>query len=63
MEVLSSRVLLRPADFERSAGFYRETLGLHVFRNWDSLTGGPGGTTLEAPAKLGPIDFAHLEIG
>src|SRR5438067_7822188 len=38
-------------------------LGLHVFRNWRTLTGGPGGTNVNAPAKLGPIDFAHLEIG
>jgi catechol 2,3-dioxygenase-like lactoylglutathione lyase family enzyme len=34
MEVLSSRVLLRPVDFERSAAFYRETLGLGVYREW-----------------------------
>jgi catechol 2,3-dioxygenase-like lactoylglutathione lyase family enzyme len=36
MEVLSSRVLLRPADFERSLRFYAETLGLHVYREWGS---------------------------
>ncbi len=30
MEVLSSRVLLRPADFERSFRSYAESLGLHV---------------------------------
>ena len=38
-------------------------LGLHIFRNWTSVTGGPGGTSVQAPLKLGPIDFAHLEIG
>lgn len=38
MEVLSSRVLLRPADFDRSFRFYAETLGLHVYRQWG---GGP----------------------
>ena len=32
MEVLSSRVLVRPADFERSFRFYAETLGLHIYR-------------------------------
>src|SRR3954453_14379475 len=36
MEVLSSRVLLRPSDFERSFRFYAETLGLHVYREWGS---------------------------
>ncbi len=34
MEVLSSRVLLRPTNFERSLRFYAETLGLHVYREW-----------------------------
>ena len=34
MEVLSSRVLLRPADPERSRRFYRETLGLAVYREF-----------------------------
>ncbi len=36
MEVLSSRVLLRPANFERSFRFYTETLDLHVYREWGS---------------------------
>jgi predicted enzyme related to lactoylglutathione lyase len=36
MEVLSSRVLLRPTDFERSFRFYARTLGLHVYREWGS---------------------------
>jgi predicted enzyme related to lactoylglutathione lyase len=34
--VLSSRVLLRPKDFERSFRFYAESLGLHVYREWNS---------------------------
>ncbi len=36
MEVLSSRVLLQPVDFERSLQFYSESLGLHVYREWGS---------------------------
>jgi catechol 2,3-dioxygenase-like lactoylglutathione lyase family enzyme len=36
MEVLSSRVLLQPVDFERSLRFYAESLGLHVYREWGS---------------------------
>jgi predicted enzyme related to lactoylglutathione lyase len=34
MEVLASRVLVRPTDFERSFRFYAENLGLHVYREW-----------------------------
>jgi predicted enzyme related to lactoylglutathione lyase len=36
MEVLSSRVLVHPADFERSFRFYAESLALHVYREWSS---------------------------
>ena len=36
MEVLSSRVLLRAANFERSFRFYAQILGLHVYREWES---------------------------
>jgi predicted enzyme related to lactoylglutathione lyase len=36
MEVLSSRVLLHPNDFERSLRFYSESLGLHIYREWGS---------------------------
>lgn len=34
MEVLSSRVLLRPVDLGRSLAFYGETLGLAVYREF-----------------------------
>lgn len=34
MHVLQSRVLLRPADFDRSVGFYEERLGLARYRDW-----------------------------
>lgn len=34
MDVLSSRILLRPADPERSRTFYRDTLGLAVHREF-----------------------------
>ena len=36
MEVLSSRVLLHPKDFERSLRFYSESLSLHIYREWGS---------------------------
>jgi catechol 2,3-dioxygenase-like lactoylglutathione lyase family enzyme len=38
MEVLASRVLLHPVDMERSLHFYRDLLGLAVYREF------PGGT-------------------
>jgi predicted enzyme related to lactoylglutathione lyase len=34
MEVLSSRVLLRPSDPARSRAFYRDVLGLAVYRQF-----------------------------
>lgn len=34
MEILSSRILLRPADPERSRRFYRDVLGLAVYREF-----------------------------
>lgn len=34
MEVLGSRVILRPSDPERSRRFYRDTLGLAVYREF-----------------------------
>ena len=34
MDVLQSRVLLRPTDFERSLIFYDEQLGLSRYREW-----------------------------
>jgi catechol 2,3-dioxygenase-like lactoylglutathione lyase family enzyme len=55
VEVLSSRVLLRPVDFDRSYAFYAETLGLHLFREF---AGGAvfflGGGYLEVSGRSGP---------
>jgi catechol 2,3-dioxygenase-like lactoylglutathione lyase family enzyme len=36
MEVLSSRILLRPSDLARSHRFYRDTLGLAIYREFGS---------------------------
>ena len=36
MDVLSSRILLRPADAGRSQRFYRDVLGLAVYREFGS---------------------------
>lgn len=34
MEVLSSRILLRPADLDRTRRFYRDALGLAIYREF-----------------------------
>jgi catechol 2,3-dioxygenase-like lactoylglutathione lyase family enzyme len=34
VEVLSSRILLRPNDLDRSRRFYRDVLGLAVYREF-----------------------------
>jgi catechol 2,3-dioxygenase-like lactoylglutathione lyase family enzyme len=41
VEVLSSRILLRPADLARSRHFYRDVLGLAVYREFGP-PGDPG---------------------
>jgi catechol 2,3-dioxygenase-like lactoylglutathione lyase family enzyme len=56
VEVLQSRVLYRPADYQRSVAFYREVVGLHVFREW--ATGTVfflGGGLLEISRSAGPV--------
>ena len=56
MEVLQSRVLLRPADYDRSVAFYREVLGLHIYREWASGTVFfLGGGLLELSRSAGPV--------
>ena len=34
MDVLSSRILLRPSDLNRSRRFYRDVLGLAIYREF-----------------------------
>ncbi len=46
MEILSSRVLLRPADYEVSLRFYRDVLDLAIAREY------PGGTVFFAGQSL-----------
>jgi predicted enzyme related to lactoylglutathione lyase len=41
MDVLSSRILLRPADLDQSRRFYRDVLGLAIYREFGS-TADPG---------------------
>lgn len=46
MEILSSRTILRPADYPRTLRFYRDTLGLAIAREY------PGGTVFHAGQSL-----------
>jgi catechol 2,3-dioxygenase-like lactoylglutathione lyase family enzyme len=46
MEILASRMLLRPADYRRSLRFYRDELGLAIAREY------PGGTVFYAGQSL-----------
>ena len=34
MEILASRILIRPADYERSLAFYRDGIGLAIWREY-----------------------------
>ena len=36
VEILTSRVLLRPTDLGRSLRFYEQTVGLAIYREWGS---------------------------
>jgi branched-chain amino acid transport system permease protein len=37
-------------------------IGLHIFQNWASLTGGPAGRAVALSASIGPVDFAALSL-
>ena len=51
MEILSSRILLRPADLSRSQQFYRDVLGLAVYREFGPPTS-PGIVFFLGPGLL-----------
>lgn len=56
MEILSSRVLLRPTDFVRSVRFYGDVLGLAVYREWPGgVVYFAGGGFLELSRSAGPV--------
>ncbi len=51
VEVLSSRILLRPADLGRSRHFYRDVLGLAIYREFGPLAD-PGAVFFLGPGLL-----------
>ena len=38
MEILASRILFRPSDYQRSVGFYRDAIGLAIAREYGAGT-------------------------
>jgi catechol 2,3-dioxygenase-like lactoylglutathione lyase family enzyme len=67
MQVLSSRVLLRPSDFERSFRFYRETLGLEIYREYGAgdsrgVVFFLGGGFLELSGSAPPAERGRISL-
>jgi catechol 2,3-dioxygenase-like lactoylglutathione lyase family enzyme len=54
MEILASRMLIRPADYERSLRFYRDEVGLAIFRDYGAGTVFFAGQSLIELAGGGP---------
>ena len=51
MDVLSSRILVRPSDLDRSRRFYRDVLGLAIYREFGP-PGDPGVVFFLGPGLL-----------
>jgi catechol 2,3-dioxygenase-like lactoylglutathione lyase family enzyme len=63
VEVLQSRVLYRPIDYGRSVAFYRDVLGLHIYREWASGTVFfLGGGLLELSRSAGPVTDDKISL-
>ena len=63
MEVLQSRVLYRPVDYAQAVAFYRDVLGLQIFREW--ATGTVfflGGGLLELSRSAGPVPDDKISL-
>ena len=59
MEILASRMLLRPVDYERSLAFYRDQIGLAIFREYGSGTVFFAGQSLLELAGFGSPDHSR----
>ncbi|GAA3222935.1 VOC family protein [Pseudonocardia petroleophila] len=77
MEILSSRVILRPADPGRTVAFYRDVLGLAIAREFPGgtvffagngfveVSGGSDGGTRDGVAlwlQVRDVDAAHRDL-
>jgi catechol 2,3-dioxygenase-like lactoylglutathione lyase family enzyme len=52
VDVLSSRILLRPSDLDRSRRFYRDVLGLAIYREFGPPPDDPGVVFFLGPGLL-----------
>lgn len=59
MEILASRMLLRPADYQRSLSFYRDQIGLAIFRDYGAGTVFFAGGGLLELASFGAPDHSR----
>jgi catechol 2,3-dioxygenase-like lactoylglutathione lyase family enzyme len=71
VEILASRVLLRPSDLDASLAFYEGALGLHRFRQWGErphrgvvlfLGGGYLELTERPPDDPGDVEVAGVRL-
>lgn len=67
MEILSSRMLLCPTDWECTYRFYADTLGLHIYREWGEGPGRGvvffvGGGLLEVSRECPEAKGEHLAL-
>jgi catechol 2,3-dioxygenase-like lactoylglutathione lyase family enzyme len=63
MDVLSSRILLNPRDFDTTVAFYRDTLGLAISREFPGGTAfflGQGTLEVSGHGKAGPSPSTAL---
>jgi catechol 2,3-dioxygenase-like lactoylglutathione lyase family enzyme len=58
MEILASRMLLRPADYQRSLSFYRDEIGLAIAREYGAGTVFFAGQSLLELAGYGEPDYS-----
>ncbi|OSC32332.1 glyoxalase [Mycobacterium vulneris] len=56
MEILASRMLLRPSDYQRSLAFYRDEIGLAIWRDYGAGTVFFAGQSLLELAGYGAPD-------
>ncbi|BBZ37371.1 VOC family protein [Mycobacterium conspicuum] len=59
MEILASRMLLRPADYQRSLSFYRDEIGLAIAREYGAGTVFFAGQSLLELAGYGSPDHSR----
>jgi catechol 2,3-dioxygenase-like lactoylglutathione lyase family enzyme len=62
MEILASRMLFRPADYQRSLTFYRDEIGLAIFRDYGAGTVFFAGQSLIELAAHGAPEYPAAEF-